>query len=76
MDVVIDLMKGVGLPAALLYLIIKQIVIPVTNKHIEFVDRAVAHMDSLTDNQVQITRALEKMGDKVDRFHCHAREDV
>lgn len=76
MDVILDLIKGVGLPAALLYLVIKQIVIPVTNKHIEFIDKAIAHMDNLTDSQVQIARSMEKMSDKMNDFRCHAREAV
>ena len=47
-QIIREIVMGLGLPTGLLVIIINYVVIPVSKKYIDFVDKAMANMDQLT----------------------------
>lgn len=60
-----DIVVGICMPSGLLYMIIKFVVIPITEKYIAYVDKSMATMDMISTTQAKCveiqTRVLEEL---------------
>jgi hypothetical protein len=79
----VSLIQTLGLPTALLLLILlalgragvwaaNNLVKPLVDKHIEFLDKAIEANDTIARSQAEITKALMTMNDRLDRLSKEA----
>jgi hypothetical protein len=79
----VSLIHSLGLPTALLLLILmalgragvwaaNNLMKPLVDKHIEFLDKAIEANDKIATSQAEITRALLTMNDRLDRLSKEA----